>query len=44
MALFSRPRMPDYRLAISGYGKMGKLIEKLAPEYGFQIACTVDEH
>lgn len=36
--------MPEYRLAISGYGKMGKLIEKLAPEYGFQVACTVDQH
>ena len=23
-------------LAIVGYGKMGKLIEQLAPEYGFQ--------
>ncbi|HEX3879060.1 MAG TPA: 4-hydroxy-tetrahydrodipicolinate reductase [Bryobacteraceae bacterium] len=35
--------MPDYRLAISGYGKMGKLIEKLAPEYGFVIAHVADE-
>src|SRR5690348_8175546 len=24
------------RLAIIGYGKMGKLIERLAPEYGFE--------
>lgn len=25
------------RLAIVGYGKMGKLIEQLAPEYGFEV-------
>jgi 4-hydroxy-tetrahydrodipicolinate reductase len=25
------------RLAIIGYGKMGKLIERLAPEYGFEV-------
>ena len=24
-------------LAIVGYGKMGKLIERLAPEYGFEV-------
>ena len=24
-------------LAIIGYGKMGKLIEQLAPEYGFEV-------
>jgi 4-hydroxy-tetrahydrodipicolinate reductase len=36
--------MPDYRLAVCGHGKMGKLIENLAPEYGFTIACIVDEH
>ena len=24
-------------LAIVGYGKMGKLIERLAPEYGFDV-------
>ena len=35
--------MPDYRLAISGHGKMGKLIEQLAPEYGFGVAYIVDE-
>ncbi len=34
--------MPEHRLAICGYGKMGKLIEKLAPEYGFTIACVTD--
>jgi 4-hydroxy-tetrahydrodipicolinate reductase len=35
------PRMPD--LAIVGYGKMGKLIEQLAPEYGFTVKLKLDE-
>jgi 4-hydroxy-tetrahydrodipicolinate reductase len=35
--------MPDYRLAVCGHGKMGKLIEKLAPEYGFTVACIIDD-
>jgi 4-hydroxy-tetrahydrodipicolinate reductase len=30
------------KLAIVGYGKMGKLIEQLAPEYGFSIHARVD--
>jgi 4-hydroxy-tetrahydrodipicolinate reductase len=34
--------MPDYRLAIIGYGKMGKLVEHLAPEYGFDVALKLD--
>ena len=34
--------MPDYRLAIAGYGKMGKLVEHLAPEYGFDVALKLD--
>ena len=34
---------PDHRLAIIGYGKMGRLIEHLAPEYGFAIALRLDE-
>ena len=33
--------MPD--LAIVGYGKMGKLIEQLAPEYGFAVKLKLDE-
>lgn len=37
------PLMPEHRLAISGYGKMGKLIERLAPEYGFTVAYIADE-
>ncbi|MCX6632164.1 MAG: dihydrodipicolinate reductase, partial [Candidatus Solibacter sp.] len=31
------------KLAIVGYGKMGKLIEQLAPEYDFQVALRLDE-
>jgi 4-hydroxy-tetrahydrodipicolinate reductase len=32
--------MPD--LAIIGYGKMGRLIDQLAPEYGFRVALKRD--
>ena len=32
--------MPN--LAIVGYGKMGRLIEQLAPEYGFAITARLD--
>ncbi len=36
--------MPETRkLAIVGYGKMGKLIEQFAPEYGFEVALKLDE-
>jgi len=36
--------MPETRrLAIVGYGKMGRLIEQLAPEYGFSVALKLDE-
>ena len=36
--------MPELRrLAIVGYGKMGRLIEQLAPEYGFAVALKLDE-
>ncbi|HUP03576.1 MAG TPA: dihydrodipicolinate reductase C-terminal domain-containing protein [Bryobacteraceae bacterium] len=35
--------MPERRLAIVGYGKMGKLVEQLAPGYGFQVALKLDE-
>ena len=34
-------RMP--KLAIVGYGKMGKLIEQFAPEYDFEVALKLDE-
>jgi 4-hydroxy-tetrahydrodipicolinate reductase len=30
-------------LAIIGYGKMGKLVERLAPEYGFAVTLKLDE-
>ena len=30
------------KLAIVGYGKMGKLIEQLAPEYGFTMHAHID--
>jgi 4-hydroxy-tetrahydrodipicolinate reductase len=30
------------KLAIVGYGKMGRMIEALAPEYGFEIHARVD--
>jgi 4-hydroxy-tetrahydrodipicolinate reductase len=36
--------MPEHRLAISGYGKMGKLIERLAPEFGFTVTYVADEN
>jgi len=29
------------RLAIVGYGKMGRMIERLAPEYGFEVTATI---
>jgi len=31
------------KLALIGYGKMGKLIEQLAPQYGFEVALKLDE-
>jgi 4-hydroxy-tetrahydrodipicolinate reductase len=31
-------------LAIVGCGKMGRLIEQLAPEYGFEVRAKFDEH
>ena len=34
---------PEYNLAIVGYGKMGRLIEQFAPEYGFTLALKLDE-
>jgi len=36
--------MPETkRLAIVGYGKMGRLVEQLAPEYGFAVGLKLDE-
>jgi 4-hydroxy-tetrahydrodipicolinate reductase len=34
--------MPE--LAIVGYGKMGRLVEQFAPEYGFRVALKLDEY
>jgi 4-hydroxy-tetrahydrodipicolinate reductase len=31
------------RLAIVGYGKMGRLVEQLAPQYNFGVALKLDE-
>ena len=31
-----------HKLAIVGYGKMGRMIEGLAPEYGFSVTARVD--
>jgi 4-hydroxy-tetrahydrodipicolinate reductase len=33
----------EHNLAIVGYGKMGRLIEQFAPEYGFTVALKLDE-
>src|ERR1039457_3015968 len=43
-----RPSMSEtgahaLRLAIVGYGKMGRLIEQFAPGYGFEVALKLDE-
>jgi 4-hydroxy-tetrahydrodipicolinate reductase len=36
--------MPEnQRLAIVGYGKMGRLVEQFASEYGFDVALKLDE-
>lgn len=34
---------PTIRLAIVGYGKMGRRIEELAPAHGFTVAAKLDE-
>lgn len=30
------------KLALIGYGKMGRMLEQLAPEYGFEVCCRRD--
>lgn len=32
------------RLALVGYGKMGQIIERLAPSQGFEVVLRLDEH
>src|SRR5580704_8904824 len=39
----SCPQPAFSRLAIIGYGKMGRLIEQFAPEYNFAVALKLDE-
>ena len=39
----SEPTTPPSNLALLGYGNMGRLIEQLAPEFGFQVALKLDE-
>jgi 4-hydroxy-tetrahydrodipicolinate reductase len=34
--------MSEHRLALIGYGKMGKLLEQLAPAHGFSVALRLD--
>jgi 4-hydroxy-tetrahydrodipicolinate reductase len=34
---------PERKLAIVGCGKMGRLVEQLAPQHGFQVALLLDE-
>ena len=31
------------RLLLVGYGRMGKLVEKLAPDYGFEVVGRLDD-
>ena len=31
------------RLALVGYGNMGRLLEQLAPEFGFEVGLKLDE-
>jgi 4-hydroxy-tetrahydrodipicolinate reductase len=39
----SEPTSAPTKLAIVGYGKMGRLIEQLAPEFGFSPGLKLDE-
>ena len=32
------------KIAIVGYGKMGRLIDQVAPEYDCEVALKLDEH
>ncbi len=34
---------PPHRLALVGYGKMGRMLESLAPEFGFDVGLRLDE-
>ena len=39
----SDPTTPPGNLALLGYGNMGRLIEQLAPEFGFDVTLKLDE-
>jgi 4-hydroxy-tetrahydrodipicolinate reductase len=36
--------MSGTRLLLVGYGRMGRLVESLAPEFGFAVVGRIDEH
>jgi len=38
--------MPEetLKLALVGYGRMGKMLDQLAPEHGFEVVARLDEH
>src|SRR5690606_26449039 len=38
--------MPDdtLKLALVGYGRMGRLLDQLAPEHGLEVMVRLDEH
>lgn len=36
--------MSATRLLLVGHGRMGRLVESLAPEYGFSVVGTIDEY
>ena len=39
----SDPAATTTKLALVGYGKMGRLLEQLAPDFGFEVALKLDE-
>jgi len=39
----SKPTVGTTKLALVGYGKMGRLLEKMAPSLGFEVALKLDE-
>lgn len=36
-------RKPNKKLALTGYGRMGRLVEELAAEYDFEVVLKLDE-
>lgn len=36
-------QVTTHRLALVGYGKMGRMLEDLAPEFGFEVGLKLDE-